>query len=101
MDQLFDVPDDRRNIFLYLPAVSPKDYRLPDLMRVSKDDLYALISPLRELLRKCNLTFSKASDEGIVKLMRNFIENGKLLKENIAYIYLSFTSFIANVYFVA
>lgn len=101
---LFDGQEnDSSPVILLLSKVNLDNSTGKTLMRLSKEDIYSMIEPLRKVLYGRQLKFVGGSNDMIERLMTEFVRNGQanLLKEDIANIYLSFSYMVINVFSVA
>lgn len=86
-------------IVLNLPSVDlAKSARL--LSKLSKEDIRALIAPLRKVLSNKNVTFSGNSDPELIQTVSMLNDSNiwhTLLKDQLSKIYISFSSDIDNI----
>ncbi|MDE5675724.1 MAG: hypothetical protein K2I44_10340 [Muribaculaceae bacterium] len=85
-------------ILLNLPPIDQDKIR--QLSKLSKEDIRALIAPLRKVLSKKNVTFSGNSDPWLmqtVSMLNDSTTWHNLLKDQLSKIYISFISDIDNI----
>lgn len=92
-----------KNITLHLPHISSK--KGDDLiMSLNKDDLLALLKPLKDFLRDKTISFSEQtppSMKDLIARLKDKALSARLLKEELAKIYTSFSFDSTNIYATA